>query len=62
MDSNQGSRYTGLVVMGGLITGVLGLFWGLLAILNEYDYVGGGLCFLASAFVFGLMANALLRD
>jgi len=47
--------------LGGFIIGIIAFLAGLLAVFNEYDYVGAGLCFLASAFAFGLLANALFR-
>ena len=62
MDENRNaSRTAGLSVIGGLIIGVVAFFAGILSVFNEFDYVGAGLCFLASAFAFGLLANALYR-
>jgi hypothetical protein len=52
----------GLAVFAGLIVGVVAFLAGILAVFNEYDYVGAGLCFLASAFAFGLLANAIYRE
>lgn len=62
----MGEKYSaslaaGLSVIGGFIVGVVAFLAGLLAVFNEYNYVGAGLCFLASGLVFGLLANALFR-
>ncbi|UCD98689.1 MAG: hypothetical protein JSV42_17350 [Chloroflexota bacterium] len=56
------SVWAGLIVLSGFILGVIAFLAGVLAILNEYNYIGGGLCFLASALVFGLLANAIYRN
>ena len=61
MEVNRGSIWAGLSVIGAFIVGILGILAGLLAVFNEYNYIGAGLCFLASAFAFGLIANALYR-
>ena len=61
MDENRNGVWAGLSVLGGFIVGVFGLLASLLALFNEYDYVGVGLCLLASAVAFGLLANAILR-
>jgi hypothetical protein len=61
MDEKQSPVWAGLSVLGGFIIGIIAFLAGLLAVFNEYDYVGAGLCFLASAFAFGLLANALFR-
>jgi len=61
MDEKRSPVWAGLSVLGGFIIGIIAFLAGLLAVLNEYDYVGAGLCFLASAFAFGLLANALFR-
>lgn len=56
------SASAGFTVIAGYIVGIVAFLAGILAVFNEYDYVGAGLCFLASAFVFGLIANAIYRD
>jgi len=61
MDEKRSPVWAGLSVLGGFIIGIIAFLAGLLAVFNEYDYVGAGLCFLASAFAFGLLANALFR-
>jgi hypothetical protein len=50
-----------LSMIGAFAIGISGFCAGALAVVNEYDYVGAGLCFLAAAFSFGLLANALYR-
>jgi hypothetical protein len=63
MEKNRSaSRAAGLSVIGGFIVGIVAFLAGLLSVFNEFNYVGAGLCFLASAFAFGLLANALFRN
>jgi len=52
----------GFSIIAGFFIGVFAFVAALLAVFNEYDYVGAGLCLLASAFAFGLSANAIFRD
>lgn len=61
MDKKSNPVWAGLSVLGGFIVGIIGLLAGLLAILNEFNYIGAGLCFLASALAFGLLANSIYR-
>jgi hypothetical protein len=61
MDEKRVGVWVGLCLFGGFLVGVFGLFAALLSLVNEYNYIGVGLCLLASAFAFGLIANALLR-
>lgn len=61
MTEMRNSIWAGLSVLGGFIVGVIAMLAGLLAILNEFNYIGAGLCFLASAFAFGLLANSIYR-
>ena len=51
----------GISVVFGLLTGGAALLAAFLAVVNEFDYVGAGLCLLAAAFSFGLVSNALFR-
>jgi hypothetical protein len=51
----------GLSVILGFIVGFAALLAGLLAVFNEYDYVGAGLCFIAAALAFGLITNSIFR-
>jgi hypothetical protein len=60
-EKNSASRTAGLSVIGGFIVGVFAFLAGLLSVLNEFNYVGAGLCFLAAALAFGLLTNALFR-
>ena len=62
MDEKRAERWAGLSVMGGYTVGVVGIFSGVFSIFNENDFVGAGLCFLASALAFGLIANAIFRE
>ncbi len=61
MNESRSSVWAGLSILGGFLVGIIALLAGLLAVFNEYDYIGAGLCFLASALAFGLLANALFR-
>ncbi len=61
MAEMRNSIWAGLIILGGFVVGVIAILAGLLAIINEFDYVGAGLCFLASAFAFGLLANSIYR-
>ncbi|KAA0134168.1 hypothetical protein FYZ48_21495 [Gimesia chilikensis] len=49
----------GLVYFGSITTGFLGIVGAVIAIANNQS--AGGLHLLASAFAFGLLANALYR-
>ena len=62
MTQRSYSGWVGIIVIGGFIVGIVALFAGILSVLNEYDYIGAGLCFLASALAFGLLANSILRN
>ena len=61
MNEKRVSIAAGLSLIGAFVIGVSGFCAGFLAIVNAYDYVGAGVCFLASALSFGLLANALSR-
>ena len=54
MAERRSSAWVGILILGGFIVGIVALLAGLLSVFNEFDYVGAGLCFLASAFAFGL--------
>lgn len=62
MAERRSSAWAGILILGGFVVGIVALLAGLLAVLNEYDYVGAGLCFLASALAFSLSANSILRN
>ena len=54
--------WAGLSVIGGFIVGIVAFLAGLLAVFNEFNYIGAGICFLASALAFGLLANSIFRS
>lgn len=51
----------GLVTLGGAITGVAGFVAALVAFFNG-DFAATGVCLIASALSFGLLANAVFRE
>jgi hypothetical protein len=51
----------GLVTLGGAITGVAGLVVAFVALLSG-EFVATGVCLVAAALSFGLLANALIRE
>jgi hypothetical protein len=59
---NNSPVWAGLTIIAGFVVGIAAFLAAILAVFNEYDYVGGGLCLLASALIFGLLANSILRD
>jgi len=59
---SSSSSIPGFAVAGALICGLAGFACGLIAIINSADFVGGGICLLAGALAFGLLAGAVLRD
>lgn len=62
MANKAAPTWAGLSVIGGFIVGIVAFFAGILAVLNEFNYIGAGLCFLASALAFGLLANSIFRS
>ncbi|WP_278471340.1 hypothetical protein [Gimesia maris] len=56
----RGSAEAGLVYFGGILTGFLGMIGSAVAFFNS-EIEGGSLYLLASAVVFGLLANAMYR-
>ena len=50
----------GLATVGSSVTGVIGLFLGLLSVLSG-EWQAAGLCLVAAGLAFGLLANATLR-
>lgn len=62
MAERRSSAWVGILIISGFIVGLIALFAGILSVINEFDYIGAGLCFLASAFAFGLLANSILRN
>ena len=53
MDKQQTNALAGWMVLALIVIGLLGLFTGILSFINEYDYIGTGLCLIASALAFG---------
>jgi hypothetical protein len=53
MEEKRNKPLAGWMVLGLIVVGLFGIFAGLLSFLNEYDYVGTGLCLIASALAFG---------
>ena len=56
-----GESFAGIVTLLLAGVGILATFFGFLAVVNETDYVGGGLCLLAAAYALGQLVNALYR-
>jgi hypothetical protein len=63
MDTNRDrlNALMGLALIGGSVTGALSLVAALFP-LFEGDFVGVGVCLVAAALSFGLLANAFLHD
>jgi len=51
----------GLAILGSGITGVASLIVGFIS-LSDGDLIAVGVCLIAAALAFGLLANALLRE
>ena len=62
MSNKPGSSLAGFSIIGATVTGIIAVLTGFLALVNETNYIGAGLLFLAAAFAFGLTANAVFRD
>ncbi|MCA9014278.1 MAG: hypothetical protein KDA77_02995, partial [Planctomycetaceae bacterium] len=60
-EKQKGTAEAGLVYFGSILTGFTGIF-GACYVLSSKDYSGGGIYLLASAFAFGLLANAIFRQ
>ena len=52
----------GFGVFAGFFVGIVAFLAGTLAVFNDYDYIGEGHCFLASANALGMLANAIFRE
>jgi len=50
----------GWMVLGLIVVGIFGLFAGFLSFINEYNYLGTGLCLIASALAFGTVLRSYL--
>ena len=55
-----GDKLPGYAVGGALVVGVSGLILALLALIFG-NFAGAGLCLIAAALAFGLLANAIYR-
>lgn len=53
MEEKKNKALAGCLVLGLIVVGLFGLFAGFLSFINEYDYVGTGLCLIAAALAFG---------
>ncbi len=53
MEENKNKTMAGCLVVGLIAIGVFGVFAGVLSLFNEYNYLGTGLCLIASALAFG---------
>ena len=58
MKESKSTALAGWMMIGLIVVGVFGLFTAFLSFINEYDYVGTGLCLLASAFAFSSVLKA----
>lgn len=61
MTNKSASTLAGYSVMGAFVVAILAVFFAVLAVFNEYDYIGAGLCLLAAATAFGHVMNAVYR-
>ena len=61
VDKSRAEQVTGIAVIASLITGLAGLIGALFAFFN-FNWIGVGVCLIAAALAFGLVANAVLRS
>jgi hypothetical protein len=61
MDKSS-SALAGFTVIASYIVGIAAFLVAILAVFNWDDFVGAGVCFIAAALAFGLIANAIYRD
>lgn len=59
---DKGEQFGGLIILGSGLTGLFGLVGAFFSWVNEYDYVGMGLCLIASALAFGMAARAIFKN
>ena len=59
--SSQASIMAGYSVIGLFVVGIAALVVALLAVVNETDFIGAGLCLLAASTAFGHLVNAVFR-
>ena len=58
MEKNKNKTVAGLMILGLIVIGAFGLFAGVLSMFNEYNYLGTGLCLIASALAFGAVLKS----
>ncbi len=61
-DSRTAGTAIGLSVVGSATVGVAGVIAAVVAGIGYADFVGTGMCLLAAAVAFGLLANAIFRQ
>ena len=61
MPASRSETVGGLAVICGLLTGFLGLVIAALALFVS-NWIGAGICLVAAALSFGLIANAVWRQ
>lgn len=58
MEEKNNKAVAGLMILGLIVIGVFGLFAGVLSLFNEYNYIGTGLCLIASVLAFGAVLKS----
>ena len=58
MEEDKNRGLAGLMIFGLIVIGVFGVFAGLLSLFNEYNYIGTGLCLIASVLAFGAVLKS----
>lgn len=58
MDERKPRLLAGWMMIGMVVIGILGILGAFLSLLFENDYIGMGLCLLASAYAFGGVLKA----
>ena len=61
MNKENGDKYVGMIVLGGLITGMVGLLAAPFSIAVNANYIAAAIFVVGSALAFGLLANAVFR-
>ena len=51
-------KIAGWMIIGLIVVGILGVLATFLSILNQYDYIGAGLCLLAAGYAFSAVLKA----
>jgi len=58
MEEKKTKALAGWMVICLIVVGVFGFFAAILSFINEYNYIGSGLCLIASAFAFSSVLKA----